>query len=845
MIDYKRLLIILLMMMTISNGQTEIFDNGLLRFGTGAQPSINASGNLLQPFYYNSDVSNWRQLTYSSYPLDITLATGGDGTNEWNINGDKINNPEMTGQTFDASNFTKTSGETGYGTIVVKGNMTIGSATLEVEHKYITSSTKRFLKVITTVKNVGASAADNLRMWVGTQDDYIGDSDSNTKKKGNIVDYAFDPITNMATRAQIIQVSSGDEAILFYSASERCHTIIGDGFGWDNNLIPQDPLSTEYITTGDDSYAIFLRMNDLAVGESDNITWYYAAAKINDLADVIREVGLSAAATTDVTPNGATLNANSTVDGTGYWIAIARDATAPTDAQIKAGIDYGAVTVVSSGSGPVVANVTKEFPITGLTPGTAYDVYFVLEDATPEFSSITKAQLTTIGLSTVTTSTAVNNSTSLILGGDITSDGGGTISGRGVVYSTTDNTPEIGEDGVIDDANGTGNGIFSELVSGLSTNTEYHIRAYSINEAGTSYGDVISFTPVNTVPTAKDSTIVLDEDATFTFASDDFRFADPDDGAALVKIKITTLEDQGELKLNGSHVILDQEIAVADLSQLTFTPIANANGVDNDSLEFAVNDGIAYSSSSYKFSFNVTAVNDVPSFLKGADQTLSKNAGIKTVNGWATSLSAGPANESAQTLSFILSNDNNGLFSAGPSIDASGNLTYTPATNATGTAVVTVSIKDNGGTLNSGVDQSASQTFNITVTPSVYWIGVTSIDWHTNSNWAGGSVPSASDSVLIRPTDNSVVFNQPTISSNDATSEKLTLEDGAIITITTNRTLAITGNLIDKGGDFSVATGSKVTLPSSKSVKNASGESKMSISATGGLIINGDIDVEQ
>ena len=50
-----------------------------------------------------------------------------------------------------------------------------------------------------------------------------------------------------------------------------------------------------------------------------------------------------------------------------------------------------------------------------------------------------------------------------------------------------------------------------------------------------------------------------------------------------------------------------------------------------------------------------------------------------------------------------------------PTIDADGNLTYTPAADANGSATVTVSLSDNGGTANGGVDTSATQTFTITV----------------------------------------------------------------------------------------------------------------------------------
>ena len=64
-------------------------------------------------------------------------------------------------------------------------------------------------------------------------------------------------------------------------------------------------------------------------------------------------------------------------------------------------------------------------------------------------------------------------------------------------------------------------------------------------------------------------------------------------------------------------------------------------------------------------------------------------------------------NESGQTVNFLVSNDNNALFSAQPSVSSNGTLTYTPAANANGSATVTVQIHDNGGTANGGVDTSA------------------------------------------------------------------------------------------------------------------------------------------
>ncbi len=91
------------------------------------------------------------------------------------------------------------------------------------------------------------------------------------------------------------------------------------------------------------------------------------------------------------------------------------------------------------------------------------------------------------------TATAITK-TSTVIGGNITSDNGNAVTERGVIYSSTDSTPEIGESGVIKDTNGTGTGVFSETISSLTEETTYYYRAYAINSSGTSYGEIKSFT---------------------------------------------------------------------------------------------------------------------------------------------------------------------------------------------------------------------------------------------------------------------------------------------------------------------------------------------------------------
>ena len=66
-------------------------------------------------------------------------------------------------------------------------------------------------------------------------------------------------------------------------------------------------------------------------------------------------------------------------------------------------------------------------------------------------------------------------------------------------------------------------------------------------------------------------------------------------------------------------------------------------------------------------------------------------------------------------MSFSVSNTNNALFASQPTISSDGTLHYTLAANANGSAQVTVSVRDDGGTEDGGVDISASQTFTIRV----------------------------------------------------------------------------------------------------------------------------------
>lgn len=92
---------------------------------------------------------------------------------------------------------------------------------------------------------------------------------------------------------------------------------------------------------------------------------------------------------------------------------------------------------------------------------------------------------------TVTTSSALSvTANSASLGGNVTADGGGTVTARGVCWNTT-GSPTTGDNS---NSNGSGTGSFSETISSFTANTTYYVRAYATNSEGTSYGIQFSFT---------------------------------------------------------------------------------------------------------------------------------------------------------------------------------------------------------------------------------------------------------------------------------------------------------------------------------------------------------------
>jgi len=186
--------------------------------------------------------------------------------------------------------------------------------------------------------------------------------------------------------------------------------------------------------------------------------------------------------------------------GTSYTSAVLNASVNAKGESTTVSFEYGTTTAygqsIAANPSPVSGTnaVNVSATLSGLTPGTQY--FFRVKAVSPggtvsgnslNFTTTaqTFATLTTTAISNPTKTTATS-------GGNISTDGGATITARGVVWSNTQN-PTV-ETNLGKTNNGTGTGQFTSDITGLSAVTTYYVRAYATNSKGTAYGNQVQFT---------------------------------------------------------------------------------------------------------------------------------------------------------------------------------------------------------------------------------------------------------------------------------------------------------------------------------------------------------------
>ena len=89
-------------------------------------------------------------------------------------------------------------------------------------------------------------------------------------------------------------------------------------------------------------------------------------------------------------------------------------------------------------------------------------------------------------------------------GGNVTSDGGSTLTERGLFYGTTE---ELNADSSKIKDSGTSTGTFTSSLTGLTKGTKYFIMAYAKNSSGYGYGKIKSFNTVGDPPTVETTAV--------------------------------------------------------------------------------------------------------------------------------------------------------------------------------------------------------------------------------------------------------------------------------------------------------------------------------------------------
>ncbi|MGE7694703.1 hypothetical protein ACQKNC_11370, partial [Lysinibacillus sp. NPDC094177] len=245
------------------------------------------------------------------------------------------------------------------------------------------------------------------------------------------------------------------------------------------------------------------------------ITWQFDAA-INDNNtqpsnlnfENITIANVSATAPDSIPPtisNGTISVSNVSTTGTKLdWTKATDNITAQSDLEYRvyqsSSNNINTVSNIEANGTALGSGFSKDLAtldVKGLSPSTTYYFNIIVKDAAGNKSTYTMKSVTTASPAsapTVTTSTITSNltTTGATVGGDVTADGGATITERGIVYATTTNPTTSNSKRT---ETGT-TGAFIAGLSGLSPNTTYYYRAYATNSVGTSYGSNQSFTTV-------------------------------------------------------------------------------------------------------------------------------------------------------------------------------------------------------------------------------------------------------------------------------------------------------------------------------------------------------------
>ena len=285
--------------------------------------------------------------------------------------------------------------------------------------------------------------------------------------------------------------------------SDGGSSITDRGFVYKAGSYPtlSDNNTSASIPTGTGDFTVTIE------GLTPNTTYYFSAYATNANGTTLYEtfgsfttpVGIPIVnSTTEVT------NITSSSGTSGGYISY-DNTNAITERGIcwnTAGNPTTASSKLTSGTGTGTFSVS----MTGLTLGTTYYVRcYAINSAGTAYAGQVSFTTSSASVPTVTTTSPATSvtSSSAAVSGNVNSDGGATVTAKGICYNTS-GSPTTANNTV---GSGSGTGSISSALTSLSASTTYYARAYAINSAGTAYGSQMSFTTQAsaTIPTVSTS----------------------------------------------------------------------------------------------------------------------------------------------------------------------------------------------------------------------------------------------------------------------------------------------------------------------------------------------------
>ncbi len=313
----------------------------------------------------------------------------------------------------------------------------------------------------------------------------------NTAYGDDVVFNTFISVPMLTTSSPALSIGENSAIVNAIISNTGGSAIISKGIVWSKSSGPtiSDFKAYDYST----STSITASLNNLEPG-----TKYYAKAFAQNLAGINYSDNEILFTTTDNSPKLASMTVGSVT------VNAATFSAKTTSQGISAITSKGFILSKTlpltyfSGStsyyfGAGLGDLAKV--VTGLSPGTNYYAcaYATNNNITYGYSNIIQFKTLVDSPRVMTDYPLSSSAIEILLYANATSDGGGTISKKGFVWSTTAGA-KVGVTNTSDNGVGVGAFSFTLNFATLLKNTTYYYRAYATNEIGTTYGTDKTFT---------------------------------------------------------------------------------------------------------------------------------------------------------------------------------------------------------------------------------------------------------------------------------------------------------------------------------------------------------------